>query len=96
MTQRSIFAGTNQTIIIKVGGSVTVKGHDSDMVTAETMGKWGLTLERRSETEIGRARAAIGDRVLFDVRVKLPSLKEKRTQSRWAEVGKCSCHFYPT
>ncbi len=86
MTQRSIFAGTNQTIIIKVGGSVTVKGHDSDMVTAETMGKWGLTLERRSETEIGRARAAIGDRVLFDVRVKLPSLKEKRTPDEVIEV----------
>lgn len=49
MTQRSILAGTNQTIIIKVGGNVTVKGHDSDRVTAETKGTWGLTLERRSE-----------------------------------------------
>src|SRR5437867_3798455 len=73
MTQRSILAGKNQTIIIKVGASVTVKGHESDMVLAETKDKWGLTVERRSEAEIGRARAAIGDRVLFDVRLKLPS-----------------------
>jgi len=73
MTQRSILAGKNQTIIIKVGASVIVKGHDSDLVTAETEGMWGLTLERRSESEIGRARAAIGEHVLFDVRLKLPS-----------------------
>ena len=90
MTQRSIFAGTNQTIIIKVGGSVTVKGHDSDMVTAETMGKWGLTLERRSETEIGRARAAIGDHVLFDVRVKLPSPLRPSATGRGGEGKKAS------
>jgi hypothetical protein len=86
MTQRSIFAGTNQTIIIKVGASVTVRGHESDMVTAETKGKWGLTLERRSESEIGRARAAIGDHVLFDVRMKLPSLKEKKVSDEVIEV----------
>jgi len=73
MTQRSILAGTNQTIIIKAGSSVTVKGHDSDLVTAETQGTWGLALERRSESQIGRARAAIGEHVLFDVRIKLPS-----------------------
>jgi hypothetical protein len=30
-------------------------------------------VERRSEAEIGRARAAIGDHVLFDLRFKLPS-----------------------
>jgi len=73
MTRRSILAGKNKTIIIKVGGSVTVKGHDSDQVSAETAGTWGLTLERRSESEIGRARAAIGEHVLFDIRLKLPS-----------------------
>jgi len=73
MTQRSILAGTNQIIIIKVGGSVTVRGHDSDMATAETKSKWGLTLERRSEAQIARARAAIGEHVLFDVRVKRPN-----------------------
>ncbi len=77
MTQRSILAGKNQTIIIKAGASVTVKGYDSDLVVAETKGAWGLTLERRSEAQIGRARAAIGDHVLFDWRIKVPSLGEK-------------------
>lgn len=76
MTQRSILAGTNQTIIIKVGGSVIVKGYESDRLVAETQGMGGLTAERRSESEIGRARAALGDRVLFDVRLKAPGLKE--------------------
>ena len=69
MTQRSIQAGLNQTIIIKAGASVTVKGHASDLVTAETTGAWGLTLERRSESQIGRGRAAVGDHVLFDWRI---------------------------
>lgn len=86
MTQRSILAGKNQTIIIKVGGSVTVKGHESDLVTAESKDTGGLTLEHRSESEIGRARAAIGDHVLFDVRVKIPSLKEKKVSDEVIEV----------
>ena len=86
MTQRSILAGTNQTIIIKVGASVTVKGHDSDLVIAETAGMWGLTLERRSEAQIGRARAAIGDHVLFDVRLKLPNLRGKNEADEVIEV----------
>ena len=77
MTQRSILAGKDQTIIIKVGASVTVEGHDSDLVAAETKGMWGLTLERRSESQIGRARAAIGEHVLFDVRLKMPSFNGK-------------------
>ena len=55
MTQRSILKQKNQTIIIKVGASVTVKGHYSDLVTADTKGIWGLTLERRAESQIGRA-----------------------------------------
>ena len=70
MTQRSIFAGKNETIVIKVGGSVTVKGHASDRLIAA--GSGGLTVDRRSESEIGRARAAVGDHVLFDVRIRLP------------------------
>src|SRR6266496_3380561 len=77
MTQRSILAGQNQTIIIKVGGSVTVKGYDGDLVVAETESKWGLTVERRSESQIGRARAAIGEHVLFDVRLKMPNINGK-------------------
>jgi hypothetical protein len=78
MTQRSILAGTNQTIIIKVGGSVTVKGQEGDRLVAETKGMGGLTVERRSKSEIGRARAALGERVLFDVRLKVPGLQETR------------------
>jgi hypothetical protein len=70
MTQRSILAGPDQTIIIKAGFTVLVRGHDGDMLIAETKGKWGLTLERRSEAQIGRARAAIGEHVLFDIRLK--------------------------
>jgi hypothetical protein len=77
MTQRSILAGKNQTIIIKVGGSVTVKGHDGDLVVAETESKWGLTVERRSESQIGRARAAVGEHVLFDLRLKMPNMGRK-------------------
>jgi len=76
MTQRSILAGNNPTVIIKVGGSVTVKGHDSEMVVVETLDKWGLTLEKRSEAEIARARAAIGERVLFDIRLKKPNFQK--------------------
>ena len=44
------------------------------MVIADAKGKWGLSVERHSEAQIGRARAAIGDFVLFDVRLKKPSL----------------------
>lgn len=86
MTERSILAGKNQTIIIKVGATVNVKGHDSDMVTAETKGTWGVTLERRSEAQIGRARAAIGEHVLFDWRIKVPNLGEKKDEVEVIEV----------
>ena len=86
MTQRSILAGANQTIIITVGTSVTVKGHDSDLVTAETQANWGLTLERRSASQIGRARAAIGEHVLFDVRLKMPNLGGKNESDEVIEV----------
>jgi hypothetical protein len=86
MTQRSILAGKNQTVIIKVGASVTVKGHDSDLVTADTKGRWGLTLERRSESQLGRARAAIGEHVLFDVRLKMPAFTRKSESNEVIEV----------
>jgi hypothetical protein len=78
MTHRTFLAGTNQTIIIKVGGSVTVKGHDSDLIVADTRDRWGLSIDRRSEAEIGRARAAIGERVLFDLRLKKPTLSASK------------------
>jgi hypothetical protein len=89
MTQRSILVGKNQTIVIKAGASVTVRGHDSDLVTAETKGKSGLTVDRRSKTEIGRARAAIGEHVLFDWRIKLPSpLRPSLRSASQSRTGK--------
>ena len=84
MTQRSILAGTNQTIIIKVGGSVTVRGQEGERLLAQGTG--GLSVERRAQAEIGRARAAIGDHVLFDLRIKLPNLKEKKSPEEVIEV----------
>ncbi|HET9912938.1 MAG TPA: hypothetical protein VFQ13_13665 [Anaerolineales bacterium] len=81
MTQRSIFAGKNETILIKVGGSVIVKGHESDRLVAAGTG--GLTVDRRSASEIGRARAAVGDHVFFDVRIKLPG---KQSSNEMIEV----------
>lgn len=86
MTQRSILAGTSPTVVIKVGASVTVKGHESDLVTAETEGMWGLKVEKRSEAEIGRARAAIGEHVLFDVRLKRPNFQKKDAPDEVIEV----------
>jgi hypothetical protein len=80
MTQRSIFVGKNQTIVIKVGGSVTVRGQAGERLSAETGGVGGLSVEQRSESEIGRARAAIGDHVLFDVRIKIPTVTEKKKE----------------
>lgn len=73
MTERSILAQANQTIIIKATSSVAVRGHDSDLVTARTERSWGLSVDRRAESQIGRARAAIGEHVLFDLRLKIPS-----------------------
>lgn len=86
MTQRSIPVGKNETIVIKVGASVIVKGHDGDRLMAETQGLGGLTVERRSASEIGRARAAIGDHVLFDWHIKVPSLGEKKPENEVIEV----------
>lgn len=84
MTQRSMPVATNQTIIVKAGGSVTVKGHASDRLIAETEDSGGLSVERRSASEIGRARAAVGDHVLFDVRIKLPSSLRPSPKGRGA------------
>jgi hypothetical protein len=86
MTQRSIFAGKNQTIIVKTAGSIIVRGHEGDMVTAETDEQRGLTLERRSASQIARARAAVGDHVLFDLRIKVPGFKEKEANEEVIEI----------
>ena len=86
MTQRSILAGMTPTVIIKTGAGVTVEGWDRDQVRAETNSRGGLKVETRSEAEIGRARAAVGDHVLFDVRLKLPGDKEKSRSGEAIEV----------
>jgi hypothetical protein len=86
MTQRSILAGEAPIVIIKAGGSVTVRGHDSERVSAETASRWGLKVERRSQSEIARARAAIGEHVLFDLRLKLPDLKGEHASDEVIEV----------
>ncbi len=86
MTQRSILAGTHPTVIIKAGLNVSVKGYESDQVTAETGSRWGLKVERRSELEIARARAAIGEHVLFDVRLKKPAMETSQPPEDVIEV----------
>ena len=86
MTQRSILAGTAPSVIIKAGSSVTVRGHESDQVTAETSGRWGLQVDQRSPSEVARARAAIGEHVLFDLRFKLPDREVKGGPDEVIEV----------
>jgi hypothetical protein len=86
MTQRSILAGAAPNIIIKVGSSVTVRGHEGERVTAETTSRWGLKVEQRSQSEIARARAAIGEHVLFDLRLKLPGQQGKNASDEVIEV----------
>jgi len=84
MTQRSILAGTKPDVIIKTGVSVTVKGHDSDLVRVE--GRSGLKVEKHSKAEVARARAAIGEHVLFDVHLKKPNLKGQEKDKAVIEV----------
>jgi hypothetical protein len=72
--------------VIKSGTSVKVEGWDSDQILAKTSARGGLKVEPRSEAEIGRARAAVGDRVLFDVRLKLPGGKGKDLPGEAIEV----------
>ena len=79
MAQRSILAGTAPDVIIKAGGSVSVKGYESDQVVARSASRGDPQVERRSRTEVGRARAAIGDYVLFDVHLKLPGGERQTT-----------------
>jgi hypothetical protein len=76
MTQRSILAGTNPTVIVKAGASVTVKGVDGELVTVNSESKWGLTVEKKSAAEFARARAAVGETVLFDWRFKKPGAND--------------------
>jgi hypothetical protein len=79
MTQRSIQAGKTPTVIVKAGMDVQVEGWDDERVLASTEHKWGLKIERQSESAVGhvRARAKVGDRVLFDVSTDLLKRKQK-------------------
>lgn len=79
MTQRSMPAGLTPTIVIR-GGSVTVEGWDSDRIQAHSDDRWGVQIEKRKVADIGRerARAAIGDRVLFDIAIANPFNQSRR------------------
>src|SRR5438093_13052375 len=77
MTQRSIVTGLTPTIIIRAGADIMVEGRDGDRVLAETPGRSGLKVGRRSEGEFGRLRAAVGERVLLDLRATLPKAWRK-------------------
>ena len=69
MTQRSLLVGQTPNVIVRAGGDVSVQGWDNDRVLADTDSRWGLKVERRSESEIARIRARVGDHTLLDVRV---------------------------
>lgn len=78
MTQRSIQAGRTPTVIVRAGMDVQVVGWDEERVLASTEHKRGLQVERHGESALGhvRARAKVGERVLFDVSTDL--LKRKK------------------
>ncbi len=86
MTQRSIPAGEKPTVIVKAGASVTVRAQETEIVKAETSGMWGLQVEKHSEAQIARAHAAIGEHVLFDVRLKRPRREVNTTEQDVIEV----------
>ncbi len=79
MTQRSIRAGKTPTVIVRGSMDVQVEGWDDERVLATTGRGGGLQVERRSESALGhvRARAKVGDRVLFDLSTDLPPRKNK-------------------
>ncbi len=86
MTQRSMLAGTKPVVIVKAGANVMVKGHDSDRVIANSEGRWGLKIEKHSAAQIGRARAVIGEHVLFDVSLMRPRGKNLTPPEEVIEV----------
>jgi hypothetical protein len=86
MTQRSIHAGQTPTVVVRVGGDVQVEGWDDERVLANTESRWGLKVERRSASEIGRVRARVGDRVLFDVHLDVIGRAKKKAGAEVTEV----------
>jgi hypothetical protein len=79
MTQRSMPVGQSPTIVIR-GNTITVEGWDSDRIQANNDDRWGVEIEKRKVADVGRerARAAIGDRVLFDISFANPFNPSKR------------------
>jgi hypothetical protein len=79
MTQRSMPAGQTPAIVIH-GGTVTVEGWDSDRIQASSDDRWGVQIEKRKVADIKRerARAVIGDRVLFDLSIANPFNQSRR------------------
>ena len=79
MTQRSMPAGQTPAIVIR-GGTVTVEGWNGDRIHASSDDRWGVQIEKRKFADIGRerARAAIGDRVLFDISIANPFNPSRR------------------
>jgi hypothetical protein len=86
MTQRSIHAGQTPTVVVRASGDVQIEGWDDDRVLANTESRWGLKVERRSETEIARVRARVGDRVLFDVHLDVIGHAKKKARAEVTEV----------
>ncbi len=86
MTQRTIFSGMKPTVIIQAVANVSVEGWEKEQVRAETSMRGGLRLETQLPSEIGRARAVVGDHVLFDLRLKLPGKNKKDEDSENVKV----------
>jgi hypothetical protein len=78
--------GHTPDIVIRAGGSVVVEGWDSDRVQASSDSRWGLKIEQRNEAEIGRARAKVGEHVLFDIRINAPRLLKRDARQEVTEV----------
>jgi hypothetical protein len=74
-----MLAGHTPTIVIR-GSSVIVEGWESDRLQAHSDDRWGVQIEKRTMAAVGRerARAAIGDRVLFDISIANPFNPSKR------------------
>jgi hypothetical protein len=86
MTQRSMLAGQSPMVIVRAGGDVHVEGWDGERVQADTDSRWGLKLGWRSASEIARARAKVGDRVLFDIRLNVKNPLKKNVTEEAIEV----------
>lgn len=83
---RSILAGEAPSIIIRTGNDVNVEGWDEERVSASSDSRWGLKVERKPESEIGRIRAKVGDRILLDVGVNMPAGKGKTGRGEVIQV----------